>query len=309
MLGWFGHQNLGDELILEGIKKLFSGWHVNVYSDTDRSSYPTLDLKAVNDSDLFVVGGGELIHRDRLFYYSPFVRHTNIPAFLHRWFSFGWAWRVKTTKIILGCGLESKDGFINGAVYSDLYNCQYIGIRDTWSFDRLKEAKVKGVEFFPDLTYALNLKSAVKTKEDLAVVIPTNRSHLDTVNQSRKWLTKLLAKYREVAFIPFGRQDNDDYITCLQLSASFKNSYVLEHKDVTLEKVIELFSSCGLVVPYRLHGLILAHVLGKQFKFWPYHTKLTRMFHTVHGKTPEELMETQKLNFDRLMDKLEIDTF
>lgn len=306
ILGYYGYGNFGDDiLMLEGLKTLFKGWDLQVYAATTESKYPVFNLEEVNKCNLIVIGGGELVHRDRLFFYSSLVKHTSIPAFLHRWFSFGWTGGLKVPKVVLGCGLESKDGYVTGSVYSDLYSSRFIGLRDVWSLEKLKATTLRNVGFFPDLSYALPLKrSTSKIQRDLAVVIPTNRSYLDTVNDSRKWLVYTLAKYREVVFIPFGSKDNDDYITCLQLSTSFKNSTVIEPKDVTLPLVIDYLSKCDLSVSYRLHGVLLSHILGVKSKVWCYHPKINHMLNTIKNNSVESLRNQQQKMFKQVLESI-----
>ena len=76
ILNWGGHGNFGDEIMLEGLRQLFQGWQIQVVSDNDKSTYPKIDFDAVNKCDLFVLGGGELINADRLFFALPSYFHS-----------------------------------------------------------------------------------------------------------------------------------------------------------------------------------------------------------------------------------------
>ena len=87
---------MGDSVMLEGLRQLFQGWQINVMSDNDKSTYPKIDFEAVNKCDLFVLGGGELINADHLFFALPQHFHL-IPD--------SWVQKIEIPKIILGlCG-------------------------------------------------------------------------------------------------------------------------------------------------------------------------------------------------------------
>lgn len=70
--GWFGHGNVGDELILNNMVEAFSRHEISVYTDNPdgvennhkiRRIFHTTDLrKNLNELDLLLVGGGGVLH-------------------------------------------------------------------------------------------------------------------------------------------------------------------------------------------------------------------------------------------------------
>ena len=117
VLCWAGHQNIGDDLILEGLKQLFKGWKVVVFSNDAKGFYPIINFDQVNKCDLFVLGGGELIMKSCLFSQMPNVfdykYHSKGLSFLykHLYLDKLWLYKIKIPKIILGININYS-GFI-----------------------------------------------------------------------------------------------------------------------------------------------------------------------------------------------------
>jgi polysaccharide pyruvyl transferase WcaK-like protein len=303
VLNWAGHRNFGDELMLEGLRQLFKGWQITVMSDNYRSSFPKLNFDVVNECDLFVLGGGELINSDRLF-----------SSDLYSLFHSSWVKRVKIPKVILGCGVNAENANqFSSNVIRDLEQFDYIGLRDNASVEILSAIpELKGkVHLFYDLAFAINTDGLTwKPSKDLAVVIPTDRStckhdsgirQFNVAVESCGWLTKKLKPYSETKFLAFGAEDNADLETCKFLSSCASNSEILSPNQLSIELVLRLLSECSFVFPYRLHGLILSFLVGAPCEFYPYHWKLQRVHDTITGYTPEEISLKQKTLFDELI--------
>jgi polysaccharide pyruvyl transferase WcaK-like protein len=280
-------------LILEGLRQLFKDWMV-VPMNAE-----TIDFGIVNNCDLFVLGGGELIGATHLFGQNTY------PWSLH------WVNKVKVPKVILGCGVNAENaGQIKQSVIRDLERFDFIGLRDEVSVKMLRSFPklAAKVDLFYDCALAVDTEGFVwRPCEDLAVVVPTDRfsakhdrgiREFNVLAKSWNWLTEKLALYGKAVFVPFGKEDNDDFQTCRSLSFCAKNSVVLERDAVTLRRVLELFSVCRMVFPYRLHGLVLAYLVGASYEFYPYHWKLQRMHDTLAGCRPEEIREQQRASFD-----------
>lgn len=297
VLGWYGHQNFGDEVVLEGLRQLFHGWDVTVFSDNQKSAYPMINFDVVNTHDLFVLGGGELINADRLFINSP------------------WVHKIKIPKIILGCGVNAeKPKQLRREVVRDLEQFSYIGLRDKTAVDILSGVpQLKDrVGLFYDLAFALDTKGyAWRGNSDMALVVPTDRVNnkydrgiqvCKVADKSEVWLRQRLAAFGSAVFLPFGREDNDDYKTCLKLACKCsKKSAVLYPSLLSVERVLKLISEASVVYPYRLHGLVLSFILGARFEFYPYHWKLRRVFESVWGVNPNVIRAEQRLLFDEVI--------
>lgn len=294
VLGWFGHNNFGDELFLEGYKQLFTDWTIVPFTNKE-----PIDYDSVNNCDLFALGGGELINSDRLFIPYPWVHKVTIP------------------KIILGCGVNvEKLKDIKPNVLRELESFSYIGVRDYTALNILKTYPKLSEKtgLFYDLALQLNHNLlGWREPKDLAVVVPTDRfsnqaDHgikiYDVAKKSRGWLKESLENHAETVFIPFGREDNDDYKTCLQLASCSEHSKVLSYNEVSLQNVLKLFSEATKIYAYRLHGLILAFMVGVCCEFYPYHWKLKRVHDTLVGKSPYVIRRAQGEYLENVLEGL-----
>lgn len=307
VLGYYGYGNFGDALMLEGLRELFKGWEVTVLAATSESEYQVFDYDIVNKCDLFVLGGGELIFNDRLFFYTPLVRYTSIPAFAFRMLNFdSWVKHIKIPKIVLGCGVNVDDASqLEPNVIRELALFDYIGLRDVESVNILNSfSQLRGkVELFNDLAFQLKINSFAKRSKDLAVVAPTNRSYLNTVVDSKKWLTEQLQPYNSVIFLPFGSKDNNDYQTCLELAGCIPSYVMLQRNELSFDLAVELYSKCAMSFPYRLHGLILSYLTNTPYQFYPYHRKLSRMHQTLTA-SPQTIQHQQTEQFKQVLEAL-----
>lgn len=312
ILGWYGYKNFGDELMLKGLHALFHDWKVTVMNGAGG----TLDFDSINECDLFVLGGGELIHGHRLFMASP--SRFKFPSLAYRAYArtrFGkrpWVHKIRIPRIILGCGVNVEEPQqIAAHVVKDLQQFDYIGLRDKTAVDILNQIPGlrEKIGLFYDLTFALDVETsgAVKHRTGLAVVIPTDRFTTSdkgvlvtniSVN-SQDWLKEKLQDYKETVFLAFGELDNDDHETCKSLSSVASNASVLRASNLSMKQIFDLLSECDIVFPYRLHGLILSFILGKRYDFYTYHRKLGRVHDTIKDSSPETIRRSQYTSFNK----------
>jgi len=294
ILNWAGHLNFGDQLFIDGLQSLFKKLEITVFTDAPNKLYPQVDFKQINKHELFVLGGGELINEDRLF----------IPP--------TWSNKIKIPKIILGCGVNAKSSAqLSSNVIKELRNFSYIGLRDQSAVDILSnipEISSK-VDLFYDLAYSINIpRIPSEPLPNTAIVIPTDRfsnqadlgilEH-NIAETSKSWLKNNLSPFDNAMFLPFGVEDNNDWETCNALSSCAANSTIIPHNMLNTYYVCSLITNASHVFPYRLHGLILSHILGTPYTFYPYHQKLARVHATITTKSPAMIKQTQK-------DKLEV---
>ena len=319
VLGWLGHQNFGDDLFVKAYQEMFAGWDIKVYSNSPTATYPLINFDEVNKCDLFVLGGGELINKTRLFLLDA------------------WSHKISIPKIILGCGVNTQYAKqLSLLVIRELEQYSFIGVRDIHSLKILRSfpSLKDKVELFYDLAFALDVaKFAVPVKIDerwgfgpkvkplCAVVIPTDRNNLNRqsdrgikevnlIKTSSKWLKNQLAPYAHTVFIPFGKEDNHDGHTCCELFGCSgikentpyirKSAEIIHDEDISLELVARRISEASIVFTYRLHGLILAFMLKRNYVFYPYHHKLSNMQETLIGP-PEAIKAWQMAIFNTLI--------
>jgi len=317
VLGWYGHKNFGDFLILEGLKKLFDGWRVEAFTSDQNAMVPMIDFDKVNECDLFVLGGGELINTNHLFMPSPSklfkTSSLGYRIYAKTRFADSWIQRLKIPKAVLGCGVNAeRPEQIRPNVIRDLEQFSYIGLRDNASVSMLKSVpRLKSkVHLFHDLAFTLDFASPTKQKKDVAIVIPTDRDTLSdsgvrecgVAGKSWSWLKEKLKPHEKTVFLAFGERDNNDLETCKLLSSCARESEILNANEFSFEQVMRLISESRMVFPYRLHGLVLAFMAGVPYDFWPYHWKLQRVHDTVAGLNIKEIKNMQKEEMKKITD-------
>jgi len=314
VLGYFFHNNFGDELILDGLRQLFMDWQVIPMNEK------SFNINVVNKCDLFVLGGGELIHGDRLFMNTPSFFGFKIPRLAHRLMNrtninnISWVHNIKVPKVILGCGVNVENvSELKKEVVSELEQFDYIGLRDQTSVELLKSISTlkNRVHLFYDLAFSLNYNPTNRTKsnEKIAVVIPTDRftfsdkgvQQNQIANKSRDWLQQKLVGFDKTIFIPFGQEDNDDYATCQSLANGVTNSEVVSPENLSFQTIIDYIVSSETVFPYRLHGLILSFILEKRYEFYLYHRKLSKVHETIKKMVPDEVRCNQQKEFKSML--------
>ena len=260
--------------MLEGIQTLcdkhFGSCDFTVMSDTNFS------LEKANESDLFVLGGGELINCDRLF--------------MNR---VAWDYPIKTRKIVVGCGLNNPDYVsLQDHVKRSLRRFQFIGVRDGESYKLLREdPKLRDkvcLSLDPSLILPSKYGVAWKPMEGVVAVVPTDRKAnkydlgilaTNIIDQTKQRLLDQLKRDNAhlVILLAFGGDDNDDLANCRQLEGYLKDTYTVRVvKPSSPKEALEILSACSKVYAYRLHGLILAYALSIPFCGFGYHRKVKR---------------------------------
>jgi polysaccharide pyruvyl transferase WcaK-like protein len=305
VLGWYGHGNLGDEAMLEGIKFLSERYlscrDFLVMTTTHASDVPVFDASIVNKCDLLILGGGEMISPRHVW-----LRHD------------GWQKAVTVPKIIMGSGVDGTK--LSPRVREALRDFSYIGLRDNDAHRILSEdqylAARAHLTLDPTLVLATKYKLSRCSEPGVAAVIPTERrvwprGDMSMVSKARKAIRRYVAasayverrgvfytsisnskealgrelskdKVCEVKLLAFGGDDNDDLETCRELADYLKPSFAVSVlKPSTPEEALRVIASCEKVYAYRLHGMFLAFSVGVPFSVYPYHLKLRRNYDTL----------------------------
>ena len=320
ILGWYGHHNIGDETILMGVRNLFQDWKIIPMSSTKTSTVMDVNIKEINKCDLFVLGGGELINSNRVFIHTPYFCGVRIPCLAHKFMNrtkinnISWVHKIKIPKVILGCGVNVETvSELKKEVVSELEQFNYIGLRDQASVALLRSISTlkNKVHLFYDLALSLSCNPTIRPQnyKKTAVVIPTDRftfsdkgvKQNQVALKSRDWLKQKLVGFDKTVFLPFGREDNNDYVTCQSLSECAKNSEIISPENLNFQTIIDYIANSEMVFTYRLHGMILSFILGKRFEYYPYHWKLKRVYETIKALSPDEIRHKQQKEFERML--------
>ncbi len=273
--------------MLEGIQYLFPNDTFDVLSDSN--TVPDI-VKAANDSDLFMLGGGELIRENEIFLRKPH-----------------WDREITVPKVVFGCGVNSPNQHLSSEVEESLKTWQYIGLRDEASYQALLP-RLPNVHLCLDPSIILTEKRQIRSiLENYAVIIPTERKSRqydpginstsifeDTLPALKADLSK--EQFDRVHILDFRGDDNDDAATCQRLMDDF--AHLNGHIYVSGSPLEALWSMalCRKAYTYRLHGMIFAWMLGMPFKPFLYHSKIQRVYETLAAFTLKQAVENLKEN-------------
>jgi len=290
ILGWYGHGNIGDEAMLEGLQyllnKYFGATSFIVMTNIATATVPQFNIDLANNTDLLVYGGGEIINPNHMF------------VSRNRWTQW-----IHEPKIIMGCGVNANQyNEFQEQVKMGLRDFEYIGLRDEIAYNILREdpelqSKI-ALTLDPSMIlrekYGLNWNST----EKVGVIIPTDRTHRDfdrgilttnIVASTRSILKQklLLDGIRQIKLVAFGKEDNDDAAACRQLKDCLSEFDVSIYEPLTVKDALDLLCSCQKIYTYRLHGLVFAHMLGIPYSYFSYHHKVERAHATLRKFSPE----------------------
>jgi len=310
ILGWYGHGNLGDEAMLEGLQYLFNSFfgpcEFTVFTDYETATVPRISEK-VNESDLLVLGGGELINRNRLF--------LNMPR---------WERVITIPKVIVGCGVNvPKYEMLEDHVKESVRSFRFLGLRDDQSCMILREdqdlASKVHLSLDPSIILASKYGFSWKPQENKAAIIPTDRQHnrfdegiqiTNIVENTKFELKKQLREdeIKQITLLAFGGEDNDDMESCRKLAEYFAGDFHVSIIKPTMAKeALKILSVCSKVYSYRLHSMLLAYSMGVPFTCYGYHWKVKRVYNTIIDLTPKTALDIISKAWSSLKEILEND--
>lgn len=268
--------------MLEGIQHLFAEHEFTILNDR-------MPLRAIvddtNRSDLFVLGGGQLINRNRLFLPIQY-----------------WDRNIKVPKIIFGCGVNAQ--ILERHVLDSLGSYRLIGFRDNESCNLIPRARLC---LDPSLILAKKHEFEPTNKENMAAIIPTERGHRnydegivsttileDSVTLLRKDLEK--EQFDNIVLLAFGNEDNNDLETCKRLQRYLPDYNTVILKPENPRNALDIIRRCRKTYTFRLHGLLFSWMLQVPFKCFGYHRKIRRVYDTLKDFTLESAVRNLEEN-------------
>ena len=291
LYGWFGENNVGDELILDAsmslikkqcpsaeinvmgtkpcqVKKLHAGMNrVSTYIDYRPKEflrafkYGFFDvIRNILKNDVLVISSGGAL--------SDWHKESSITLFfMIDMFSF-----MKKPIYMLDVGAgpininKSYKRFKNR-----LDKIRIITVRDKSSFDTLKTLKLNNIYLSRDVVYSYSesildrIKNIEKINNSVGLVIAavcyeTKSVYDEYINQINLLITKLLQEGYKVSVIPFLYEEDKEFLEQLQIPEIVKicvdqnNAY----------KAIEYIAQCEYVIGIRYHALVLSAIMGKK---------------------------------------------
>lgn len=289
--GFYGAQNVGDELMLESVlnsikdeKKLditvllSNNYDVdsNYYAPYRVIHYPqkSTDYSRISESfDLVIWGGGALLDDDEYYYRGKWSTISYILMSITKG-----VLKRGGKSIILGVS-TNKDLYDNNFL-SDLQfvinNSAYFSLRDTNSLDTLKRAGLdtKKVNIIDDisLTRHLPLKHGRrKNKLTVGAVLIYSNDNMPTITAFfDEFIDYLAAKYpslnTEIHLIPFYTYQENDRVFIDGLLNGMKKkkniSFIVDTPPISFDAFERTFSSLDAVLSMRYHSTLLSCVNG-----------------------------------------------
>lgn len=250
-VGWVGYDNLGDEAMLEAVRRLLP------WADVEVSGTPR---------DLLLLGGGTLINRST---YLGWLAERDSP---------------RLERAVLGTGVASPEFWGLTERPEDwvrwLDSCAYVGVRGPRSEETLRQWGYRGpLEVCGDPALLFERPGDVPPRDGLVVVSPawTNGELWGGSDEAvmeglaacaRRWL----AEGREVAFLSANPSDDRPIFEMMRAVGRPDLEYLAGYRDIS--RSLTLLASASLVIGERLHAAVLAAAVGTPFVAVEYRPKL-----------------------------------
>jgi glycosyltransferase involved in cell wall biosynthesis len=251
-VGWNGHDNLGDDAMLEAVRSLFS-W---------------ADVATARRGKLLMLGGGTLINRAN---YLEWLVRQDSPRMERAVFGTGVAnpeyWGQR----------ESAEEWVRF-----LDSCSYVGLRGPKSLRTIRDWGFTGdAEVVGDPALLLTLGDTVRERRaDRVVVTPAwtsgelwGKNDRTVLGALADMIQRLLAEGREVVMLSCFPGDDRHILEMMRAADAPDLPYMAGYDD--LPAALELLASAGLVVAERLHGAVLAAAVNTPFLAIEYRPKVT----------------------------------
>jgi polysaccharide pyruvyl transferase WcaK-like protein len=330
--GYYGHKNLGDELILEilvsQLRRMFgNSVHITVATSEDSSKlynrlkvfqYKSLkrDLKR---SDIIIFGGGGLFDdvgkREWRDQWNLLKIMFLIKLFCKKMFFYGVGYgniRTKLGKIIINLQAILADGIFVRSSNS------YKKVISMWFVHKKKVFEMRDLVYSlkdcKDVEYGIKIKNSGKVSKK-NIVIGVNVFdyygflHSDEARQAlfRKYfvqnLDDLIQKLRcEIRFIPCqGLFDGDDKLEALKILSLMKYKQKCKICSYTSHwDIVREISKVDLMVSMKLHGSIVGSIFGKKLVGIFYHEKVRNLFSDM--KLDKYCLPIERLGENNLCD-------
>jgi len=273
--GWYGHGNVGDELMAEALKKILVGHELKFVSYIKNSDLVNIDL--------VIVGGGSFL---------SFPLNMDGAAFT----SIG-----KKPIVYVGVGAETE---VHSEQEQHLRRASAVFVRSapSESFAAVRSDAI----LMSDLSLALQTPSFIKRPERQILFVP-NAQVLPTrvspnweraawdyfKSEAAQALDELIIAGWKVTMAPFCDDANRrDSWACAELIAHCSERRAIRCLDATwygdaaFAKVRSIFDTCSVVVTQRYHGAVIAQSTGAPCVVIHHHDKLARIDPTVAKLVP-----------------------
>jgi polysaccharide pyruvyl transferase WcaK-like protein len=239
LIGYYNHNNSGDDKILSCIMKIFCGHNISVVGSYEEA-YQKIDM--LNSCDFVLFGGGGLV-----------CPNSNYAAQLFR--------NITTRFGCIGLGIEFRDETNEELIVSIEDKAEFVWVRDSESSDLLNCHTILG----NDITFYDPLPIAEPQENDVCGV---NLRPWD-VDWDISLCKDILKKhFKELIALPFHCGDNDTQCDTESLLG------IPIAEGISLD---EAYTRCQFIVGMRFHSIVYAVQSGIPFLSLPYWPKNYRL--------------------------------
>lgn len=275
ILGWYGHDNIGDESYKVAFPMLFPS-HDLEYVESVGSPEP----------DVVILGGGDVVYPG----FTDYIRGLK-----------------RARKVLASVTLTENSDFGSLGLFEKVF------VRDHRSLAWARKISPgTKVSYLPDFSFMLTPDRKAGRKwlegrfgrmghelyEKVVVVVVSNYlsySHLDSLARDLTTFLKLSQDLAQTAdqtnasfvFLPFCTRDpHDDRCTNSWVAnrCKYYSKNIVVHDRLTVQETLDIISSADVVVSSRLHSTVFATIAGVPFIDLTHHTKNLGFIETV-GKT------------------------
>ncbi len=274
-VGWAGHDNLGDEALVEATRRLLPWAELATSGPAGR---------------LLLLGGGTLINRG---YLKHLAEHDS----------------PRVERAVFGTGVanpefwgEPRERPADWVEF--LSTCTYVGVRGPTSVEILRSWGFRGeVEVVGDPALALEAPPT-DPHPGRVVVCPAFTRGLLWGDDDRRVLTalaelveRLVADGRDVHLLSAFPGDDRHVFELIRRAGHSDLPYVAGY-DTDLDEVLSLLASADVVVAERLHAAVLAAAAGTPFVAVEYRPKVADFARSVDSE--EMVVRADAVSADRL---------
>lgn len=306
IIGWFGYNNIGDELILHSLLPSLQEMYdkITVISANPRQtecihnvrsiSFDLSNLKYVRDADAIIFGGGQLFCDNRI---------RTIPL---------WTSIIKIIRLLNnGCaiyflnqGFSARNIFLQKLLTSSLCSSELITVRDSDSFSLLKNLNISTPTFLgPDIVFSSEIceyKPALTRHKHPKKIIGVNLRPLFWWSPSitPHLIEQVLASTFDrildqdnikLVFLPFrltGKERDSDIDIFYSILSKMKNKeevelFICPLNEDLFKTLIDCYNTFDLFIGTALHSLIMSYKLRVPFLAFPYQKKCEIFLHDL----------------------------
>ena len=284
--GYYGAQNLGDELMLQSILKILDSQRfditimlaanaeldASIYSPYKVLHYPTKSndiLLLSNNYDFIIWGGGAVLDDE---YYD--FNYLNVPlAYILLKLSIA---AIKNGKKVYVLGVSTNKIFNNDVFIKDLSEVieqsTFFSLRDTNSLKTIRQSGIKTskIKIIDDLVISDFPKfkpSLSKNLINIGIVYIFNDTDFFALESftktvANKFIKDFPDKQIQLTFIPFYNQGNEDYINFQKIVAKIpqnKNlALIIKNFPENIDELTRIYSTCNYIISMRYHATLIS---------------------------------------------------